>query len=259
MLRYFQKLKRKKAFTLVELIVVIAIIGVLTAVLLPTMLNYYRDSRIKTANATAHQIKNIISTFMAEMEIDHVGMKQGKGINAQIMFMVDKGQWLVKTECKVNGKKDTDGSLTFFDHKNWWKNNATAVLLDTTTRKDPNHQLALCRAVADSCEGLQSGFIMAFFSSGVCRGVVYMPNCNYLWPGSYSGVPSSMTSGRVQKRATLVRSLNTEGKPALKEFSPWAGVWPKYADDTLWAGVAGVDIEGYIVGTAPEIELGKMT
>lgn len=253
MLKYLLKLRRKKAFTLVELIVVIAIIGVLVAIMIPTMLNYYRDSKIKTANATAYQIKNIISTFMAEMEIDHYGMKQTKGVNAQIMFMVNKGQWLVKTECKVNGKNDTDGSLTFFDHKNWWKNNATAVLLDTTTRKDPNHQLALCRAVADSCQGLDSAFIMAFFSSGVCRGVIYIPDCNYLWPGTYSGVPNDMKAGRPQKRATIVRSLRVEGAPALKEFSPWAGVWPESADETIWNGVAGVDIEGYIVGTAPVI------
>lgn len=260
MLKYFYKALRakqngKKGFTLVELVVVIAIIGILSAILIPTMLNYYRDAKIKTANSTAHQIKNIISTFMAEMEIQHVGMKQVEGVNAQIMFMVDGGQWMVKTECKVNGKKDSDGSLTFFDHKNWWKNNATAVMKDTTTRNDPNHQLALCRAVADACPGLQTAFIMAFFSAGVCRGVVYMPDCNYLWPGNYSGLQDIDLNGRKQKRATIVRSLNTEGPPALKEFSPWAGEWPAAAGEDLWAGVAGVDIEGYIVGTAPTIAL----
>ena len=253
MLKYFYRLQRKKGFTMVELIVVIAIIGVLASVMIPSLLNYYRDAKIKTSNATAHQIKNIISTFMAEMEINRTGMKQVKGVNAQMMFMVDKGVWLVKTECKVNGKQDTDGSLTFWDHTNWWRNNATAMMLDTTTKSDPNHQLAMCRAVADSCSGLKKGFIMAFFSAGVCIGVVYIPECNYLWPGNYSGIPSNVTQGRVQKRPMLVRSLNVEGQPALKEFSPWAGVWPEHANDKIWAEVPGVDKEGYIVGTAPEI------
>lgn len=47
---------KTKGFTLVELIVVIAIIGVLAAVLVPSMLGYMRDSKISQANQNAHAV-----------------------------------------------------------------------------------------------------------------------------------------------------------------------------------------------------------
>ncbi len=253
MLKLFYRLRRKKGFTLIELIVVISIIAVLASIMIPSFIGYYVDSKINTANATAATIQKRIEIFLAELDIQHVGMKRTPGVNAQGMFMVKNGTGMVKTECKIGkNRSDTDGSKTFFDHKNWWKNNATALMLDTTTRSDPNHQLALCRAVADSCEGLKTGFIMAFFSAGVCRGVVYMPDCDYLWPGNYPGIPGDLTSGRQQKRPLLVHG-RTDPAPRLDEFSPWDGIWPESADEHFWDGRAGLDKEGFIVGTYPVI------
>lgn len=51
MIKYLQKMKRKKGFTLVELIVVIAILAVMTTVILLNIDN--RKTRVKTANTTA--------------------------------------------------------------------------------------------------------------------------------------------------------------------------------------------------------------
>ena len=58
----FSKRRSVKGFTLTELIVVIAIIGILLAVLMPTMSGYYWKSRVRSANANAKIVYNAMQT-----------------------------------------------------------------------------------------------------------------------------------------------------------------------------------------------------
>lgn len=64
-----QKLKAKKGFTLVELIVVIAILAVLMAILVPTMIGWVKDSRITAADSSADQIKNAYNTVITKLDV----------------------------------------------------------------------------------------------------------------------------------------------------------------------------------------------
>ena len=57
----------KKGFTLIELIVVIAIIGVLAAILVPAMIGYVRQSKIRTADEAATSIKNGINAGLTDL------------------------------------------------------------------------------------------------------------------------------------------------------------------------------------------------
>ena len=66
MIGRIQKLKNKKGFTLVELIVVIAIIAVLTAVIVPLIARYSAQAQYTTLQDAAQTISNSANNAMSD-------------------------------------------------------------------------------------------------------------------------------------------------------------------------------------------------
>ena len=97
MLNYFvKKINNKKGFTLVELVVVIAILGILAAIAVPKFASSQEQARINSHNTNVKTLES-----------------------AAVMFVAEKGFPDAKTEWKK------DGSATWGNYIQAWPSNPT--------------------------------------------------------------------------------------------------------------------------------------
>ena len=75
-------MKKTKGFTLIEIIVVVAILGVLAAILVPLMSGYIKKSKIGSANDDASSIMKSILIACSEMDEAEVVIPDGDYFSA---------------------------------------------------------------------------------------------------------------------------------------------------------------------------------
>ena len=222
MIKFFQKLKAKKGFTLVELIVVIAIIGVLAAILVPTMLNYVTSSRVTSANSTAASIKNNIDTFLTDCDTAGYGMKQGANLSTFTIAVTTTGgvpTWAVSTVSTPASFKGPTGK--------WGTTAGSATTATNKTTSDSAEQLLaieLCKLFPE----IEQASIFVSLAGGKCMAVAYTAD----------------------QSAVLVAGTDCP------DLDATTGKWNP-ASTYDWDGKTdGVNDSGIIVGTAPAFVLG---
>lgn len=136
------KAASKKGFTLIELVVVVAIIGVLAGLLVPTMIDAVTNSRIASAQQTAKVIRDRSAEFFTKMDTQmhtHVGEVQ------KVVITVDNGTWSM-----------TGGSAAdWVDGVNHW-NTLPGV---SNPGNDPRQNTELLSSLAVSAQSIGTAYI----------------------------------------------------------------------------------------------------
>lgn len=217
-----RQLHKKKGFTIVELVVVMAVIGVLAAILVPVLLGVTIRANIGSANSTASEIKKQIGYFLTMTDADHKNyMLMSEECREVFTLTVSDGNWHI--DAAQNPSAFSPDTVT-------WGNAADVDESTTTTSSQYGEEL-LGMYLKSCFPELRNGVIRANCIKGVCVSAWYTPD------------------------TTNISDINDV--PQFGTTAAWVDENGDEITKYRWDGTqAGVSADGYIIGTAPMLDLG---
>ncbi len=104
--------KMRRGFTLVELIVVIAIIGILAAILVPSIMEYVRKANRKADTTSAKRIGEMVELVFAEDMSSYQSFYWPTGSKADHNVTVGGDSYKFRVVCKMDGNKHAKSSCS---------------------------------------------------------------------------------------------------------------------------------------------------
>lgn len=193
--------KTKKGFTLTEMVIVISIIGVLTAILVPAWNYFMRKAHERDAAAKAKVVFNA-----AQTEITRIGMRERPLLNKANDASLDSTERLAAQQQIYVG----EGEFYFY-----W-NEQTGVMLDPAdgrtekdTAKNAANNAKLAKAINSICGS--KGFYKIYVKNYSVQSVMYADVSNGNYKGTYPVTVSSLEDANIDVstiRHTSVKDAN---------------------------------------------------